>query len=59
VGRGDPAHRRVRAGPEAAVPTGAPSSAPVHGDFRLQNALLARDAASTMRVSAVLGFETA
>jgi aminoglycoside phosphotransferase (APT) family kinase protein len=44
---------------EAAVPTGAPSSALVHADLRLQNTLLTRDAAGAVRVSAVLDFEMA
>jgi aminoglycoside phosphotransferase (APT) family kinase protein len=42
---------------EMAVPPGAPSSALVHGDLRLQNTLLMRPTASTVRVSALLDFE--
>src|SRR5207248_10924516 len=44
---------------EAAVPTGAPTSALLHGDFRLQNAIVARDAAGVARVAAILDFEMA
>jgi aminoglycoside phosphotransferase (APT) family kinase protein len=42
---------------EAALPAGAPESGLVHGDFRLENTLLARDAAGRVHVSAVLDFE--
>jgi Ser/Thr protein kinase RdoA (MazF antagonist) len=42
---------------EAALPSGTPESGLVHGDFRLENTLLARDAAGRVRVSAVLDFE--
>jgi aminoglycoside phosphotransferase (APT) family kinase protein len=42
----------------AALPPGA-SGRLVHGDFRLQNALLVREASGQVRVSAVLDFEMA
>ncbi len=43
---------------EAALPAGALTSALVHGDFRLQNALLTRESDNRIRVNAVLDFET-
>jgi aminoglycoside phosphotransferase (APT) family kinase protein len=58
----DAVRRRFAAGQpelEAAVPTGAPTSALLHADFRLQNAIVARDAAGVARVAAVLDFEMA
>ena len=42
---------------EAALPAGALTSALVHGDFRLQNALLTRESDNQIRVNAVLDFE--
>jgi aminoglycoside phosphotransferase (APT) family kinase protein len=42
---------------DAALPAGAPASALVHGDFRLQNALLTREADNRIRINAVLDFE--
>lgn len=42
---------------EAAFPAGTVRSALVHGDFRLQNALLTREADDRIRVNAVLDFE--
>ncbi|MDQ6672922.1 MAG: phosphotransferase [Chloroflexota bacterium] len=42
---------------EAAVPAGALTSALVHGDFRLQNALLTRESDNRIRGGAVLDLE--
>ncbi len=42
---------------EAAVPASALMSALVHADFRLENALIARDTAGRPHVSAILDFE--
>lgn len=42
---------------DAAVPPGAAASALVHGDFRLENTLLLRDAGGGVHISAVLDLE--